>query len=90
MMRISRPAWMAKDFPRRSKELAISSSSLKPLDVVLERLAARAGAGGRDGVGGLHQHRLDGLRFHVAVVGADGVDDLGVLAVASWPGRRRC
>ena len=48
---------------------------LEALDVALERLATGAGTGGRDGVGGLHEHGLDGLRLDVLVVRLDGVHD---------------
>src|SRR5579875_1238928 len=39
------------------------------LDVLLEGLAARAGPGARERVGGLHDHRLDRLRLDLVVVG---------------------
>ena len=48
---------------------------LEALDVALERLAARAGAAGRDGVGGLHEDGLDGRGLDVAVVRLDAVHD---------------
>src|SRR3954449_11755758 len=38
------------------------------LDVLLQRLAARARAGARQGVGGLDDDRLDGLRLDLVVV----------------------
>ena len=60
---------------------------LEPLDVALERLAAGTGASGRDGVGGLHEDGLDGLRLDVAVVRLDGVDDrLGLVHPAGEVG----
>src|SRR5918992_1302373 len=53
--------------------------TLQALDVGLERLPPGAGAAAGDGVGGLGQHRLDGALLDLAVVGLDGVDDLGPL-----------
>ena len=46
----------------------ISSSFFEALDVVLDVLAAGAGTGGGDGVGGLHEAGDDGLRLDVVVV----------------------
>jgi len=51
------------------------------LDVVFQALAAGAGAGSGDSVGGLHQHGFHGLRLHVVVVGQDGVDNVGALVI---------
>ena len=53
------------------------------LDVLLERLAAGAGAGARERVGGLHDHGLDGLRLDLVVVGLHRVRDRLGLAVAA-------
>ena len=55
----------------------------QPRHVLLERLAARAGARARERVGGLDEHRLDGLRLDLVVVGLDRVRDRLVLAVAA-------
>ena len=62
---------------------------LEPLDVVLHRLAAGARAGGRDRVGGLHEHGLDGLRLDVEVVRLDRVGDRVRLAVLARELARR-
>ena len=62
----------------------------QPADVLLERLAAGPGPGARDGVGGLHDHRLDRPRLDLAVVGLDRVrDGLGLAVAAGDPARRR-
>ena len=53
------------------------------LDVVLERLAARARAGAGERVGGLDDDRLDGLRLDLVVVGLHRVRDRLGLAVAA-------
>src|ERR687897_3265708 len=53
--------------------------ALQTLDVGLERLPPRPRPAARDGVGGLGQHRLDGALLDLAVVGLDGMDDLGPL-----------
>src|SRR5919106_2671179 len=53
--------------------------ALQALDVGLERLPPRPRAAARDGVGGLGEHGLDGALLDLAVVGLDGVDDLGPL-----------
>ena len=53
------------------------------LDVLLERLAARAGAGAGQGVGGLDDHGLDRLRLDLVVVGLHRVGDGLGLAVAA-------
>ena len=50
---------------------------LKALDVVFDVLAPGAGAGGGDGVRGLYEAGDDGVGLHIAVVGLDGVQDLG-------------
>src|SRR4051794_497049 len=47
----------------------------QPLDVLLERLPARAGPGARERVRGLDEHRLDGLRLDLVVVGLHRVRD---------------
>ena len=51
------------------------------LDVVLDVLAAGAGTGGGDGVGGLHEAGDDGLRLDVVVVRLHRVDDVLALMV---------
>src|SRR5215217_4901763 len=53
--------------------------ALQALDVGLQGLAPRPGAAAGDGVGGLGEHGLDGALLDLAVVGLDGVDDLGPL-----------
>ena len=53
------------------------------LDVLLERLAARARARAGERVGGLHDHGLDGLRLDLVVVGLHRVRDGLGLAVAA-------
>jgi hypothetical protein len=52
------------------------------LDVVLEALAAGAGACCRDRVGGDQEHRLDGLGLDLVVMGLDRVHDALALAIA--------
>ena len=69
---------------------ASSSRAVKPLDVALEALAARARARGRDRVGGDQQHGLDRLRLHLVVVRLDRVHDALRLAVAAREVRPRC
>ena len=76
-MRTSRPAWMANDFSTPVERVGDALQRLQPLDVGLDHLAAGAGPGAADGVGGGDDERLDGLRLLLAVVGGDGVDDLG-------------
>src|SRR3954447_4307124 len=53
------------------------------LDVLLERLAARAPPGARERGGGLDEHRLDRLRLDLVVVGLHRVRDSLALAVAA-------
>src|SRR3954467_4675807 len=53
------------------------------LDVLLERLAASAGARARERVGGLDDHGLDGLGLDLVVVGLHRVGDRLRLAVAA-------
>ena len=53
---------------------------LEALDVVLQALAARTRARGRDSVGGDHQHGLHGLRLHFVVVSLDRMHDVLGLA----------
>ena len=53
----------------------------KALDVVFDILAACAGAGGGDGVGGLNDAGNDRARLNVAVVRFDSVDDRFALFV---------
>src|SRR5829696_7014782 len=53
--------------------------ALQALDVGLEGLAAGPWPAAGDGVGGLGEHGLDGALLDLAVVGLDGVDDLGPL-----------
>ena len=53
---------------------------LEALDVGVERLLAGAGAGGRHGVGGLHEHGEHARGLHVVVVRLDGMDDVLLLA----------
>src|SRR4051794_29319323 len=53
------------------------------LDVLLERLAASAGARATQRVGSLHDDRLDGLRLDLVVVGLHRVGDGLRLAVAA-------
>src|SRR3954468_8689045 len=53
------------------------------LDVLLERLAAGAGARAGERVGGLDDHGLDGLRLDLVVVGLHGVRDRLRLPVAA-------
>src|SRR5215212_6728193 len=53
--------------------------ALQALDVGLEGLAAGPWSAAGDGVGGLGEHGLDGALLDLAVVGLDGVDDLGPL-----------
>src|SRR5215211_1187150 len=55
---------------------------VKPLDVLLERLAAGARAGAGQGVHDLHDHRLDGLQLHLVVVRLHGVGHGLALLVA--------
>src|SRR6266545_4365277 len=52
----------------------------QPLDVALEHVAPRAGAGRGDAVGRLGQHRLDGLGLDILVSAERRVDDLPRLA----------
>ena len=56
---------------------------LEALDVGLRRLATGTRAGGRDGIGRLHEDVEDGVRIDVGMVCLDGVHDLGALAVAT-------
>ena len=81
MMRISRPAWMANDLSTPGKALATVFEGLEALEVVLQRLAASAGAAAADGVGDDRDDRLDGARLDFLVVRLDAVDDGGVDAV---------
>src|SRR5215211_8346223 len=53
------------------------------LDVLLERLAARARPGARERVGGLHENGLDRLRLDLVVVGLHRMRDGLGLAVAT-------
>ena len=55
---------------------------LQALDVGLQHLAAGTGARPGEGVGGLHQDRQHRLGRDILVVGLDGVDDMGLFAVA--------
>ena len=61
----------------------------EPPDVLLQRLAAGAGAAGADGVGGGDQDGVGGVDPDVVVVAERGVDDLLALAVALASARRR-
>ena len=54
---------------------------MQAADIVLHVLTPCAGTGGRNGIGSLYQNRNDGLGFHVAVVGFNGVDDDGIFLV---------
>src|SRR5690606_7387624 len=58
-----------------------------PPDILLERAAARSRAGPRDGVGGLHDHRLDGLRLDFVVMSLHRMGDGLWLAMAARDAR---
>ena len=55
----------------------------QPRHVVLERVATSAGPGAREGVGRLHDHRLDRAWLDLVVMGLDRVGDGLALAVAA-------
>src|ERR1044071_2203181 len=55
--------------------------ALETVHVILENLAARAGPCGRERVGGVDEHGLDGRRIVVAVMALHRVNDFAALAV---------
>ena len=67
------------DTPKRIGDIL---KTLDAFQIVVQAFTAGAGPRTRDGVGGLDQDRLQALRFALAMMGLDAVDDIGGTAIA--------